>query len=59
MRKIEKYWVHRPEYREDEKLNESIAKEWFKYAFRIVREEVKAQKQKSQSFSSLILNSAF
>lgn len=54
MRRIEKYWVHRPDVREDDKINETISKEWFKYIFRIIREEVRAKKQKNQDFATLI-----
>ena len=53
IKKVEKYWIHRPEIK-DEKMNETNAREWFKYAFRVVREEVRNRKRTSHDFTSLI-----
>ena len=54
LRTIEKYMIHRPEFREDEKIDINVSKEWFKYAFKIIKEEVRLKKKKSVDFATLI-----
>jgi hypothetical protein len=53
IKKVEKYWIHRPELKDD-KVNKNMAVEWFKYAFRVVREEVRNRKKQNHDFSSII-----
>jgi hypothetical protein len=50
---VEKYWIHRPDIR-DEQMSVTTAKEWLKYAFRIIKEEVKRKKRQMHDLSSLI-----
>ena len=51
---VEKYWVNRPEFHEEGKINKSDALKWFLYAFRVLREEIRNNKRQNYELSTLI-----
>ena len=52
MKKVEKYWIHRPEINEE--LKYSNALEWFKYAFNVIRDEMRERRKKTFDFASIM-----
>ena len=54
VKSVEKYWVNRPEFHEEGKINKTDALKWFLYAFRVLREEIRNNKRQNYELSSLI-----
>ena len=52
VKKVEKYWIHRPEIKDD--FSHSNAKEWFKYAFQVIRDELRERKRQTFDFASIM-----
>lgn len=53
VKKVEKYWIHRPETKDDNQSH-TQAKEWFKYAFQVIRDELREKKRQTFDFASIM-----
>jgi hypothetical protein len=54
VKKVEKYWIHRPEVKDDNTQSTTQAKEWFKYAFQVIRDELREKKRQTFDFASIM-----
>ena len=54
VKKVEKYWIHRPEVKEEDMQSTSQAKEWFRYAFQVIRDELREKKKQTFDFASIM-----
>ena len=54
IKKVEQYWINRPEFKEEGKLNPTDSLKWFLYAFRVLRNEIRNNKRQNYELSSLI-----
>ena len=54
IKKVEQYWINRPEFKEEGKLNPTDSLKWFLYAFRVLRNEIRNNKRQKHELSSLI-----
>ena len=52
VKKVEKYWVNRPENKDD--VSHTNAKEWFKYAFQVIRDKLREKKRQTFDFASIL-----
>ena len=54
IKKVEKYWINRPDFKEEGKINEADSIKWFKYAFRVLRNEIRNNKRQNYELITLI-----
>ena len=54
IKKVEKYWINRPDFKEEGKINEVDSIKWFKYAFRVLRNEIRNNKRQNYELITLI-----
>ena len=54
VKKVEKYWIKRPEVKNENLLSTSQAKDWFKYSFQVIRDELREKKRRTFDFGSIL-----
>ena len=54
VKKVEKYWINRPEVKNENLLSTSQAKDWFKYSFQVIRDDLREKKRRTFDFGSIL-----